>query len=118
MRCMSKRRVTVYLDEAVIERGMALAWYERRSGVSIVIEELLSERTAALPAEVLEEYRASQAPRDGVSVPVPEPAVKPPSRSRKPKDDRPRCPHQGVRVTGGWCPKCDSEVEPGGALKA
>lgn len=28
----------------------------------------------------------------------------------------PRCPHKGVRVTGGRCPKCDADVKPGGRL--
>lgn len=109
---MSKRRVTVYLDESVIERGMALAWFERRSGVSVVIEELLSERTAALPAEVLEAYRASQAPRDGVSAPVSVPAVKAPSRSRKlgvvAADAD--CAHPKSRVHKGLCGNCGTFV--------
>lgn len=30
----------------------------------------------------------------------------------------PRCPHKGVRQIGGWCPKCQAQVQPGGKLPA
>jgi hypothetical protein len=29
---------------------------------------------------------------------------------------RPRCPHSGTRVIGGWCKECQAVVEPGGFL--
>lgn len=27
-----------------------------------------------------------------------------------------RCPHKGIRVTGGWCKTCQADVKPGGRL--
>jgi hypothetical protein len=28
----------------------------------------------------------------------------------------PKCSHPGVRMNGGWCPKCMADVKPGGKL--
>ena len=100
----------VMIDPAEWERAQAFAAWNRTT-VSARIQDRVAEDAAACSPEILAWFRGEPA------VPAAAAAVRAPSRSRRPKDARARCPHQGVRVTGGWCPKCDSEVEPGGALK-
>jgi hypothetical protein len=62
------------------------------------------------------DYEPPLAPAVKFSEPDPVPVVTPSLRRASDLPVPARCPHKGVRITGGWCVACQGDVKPGGRL--
>jgi hypothetical protein len=100
------KRTSVYLSD-----GLAAA--VEASGVPLA--ELIRRGLAArTPGETRERAAPPHAIPTVTVTPMQPPLGQAPERGSM--APRPRCPHPGTRMIGGWCRQCGVMVEPGGYL--
>lgn len=122
MLCGMGRKTSVWLPDDLAERvresGVPLAELIRRgleAGQPAAVFEVVRSAVRAELGEWLKPPLPS--PRGASSADeVPPGGESPVLRRARDVEAPPRCSHAGVRVTGGWCAQCQSDVKPGGLL--